>query len=249
MRRLFGAHVELAKAEIGEILGEVGRVALSAAVAVSALVLIGFLLPVGTFLFLGDWLFGSLGWGVLHGTLLLAGVAVAALVGAVGRTSRDVGLAFLGAVLIGVGIGLLFGLDLSNEGWGRLGEQVAPTIPAEIRPLAVGTAGLALVGAVAGLLVGARGGMGGAIVGLIGGGLLGAALGAFSAIAFGPTVGAAVGVAAGLLAWPVLLAIDLARRGVDTEAMAAKFTPRLTMDMTKETIEWVRERTPLGPKS
>jgi hypothetical protein len=100
-----------------------------------------------------------------------------------------------------------------------------------------------------GLLIGARGGMGGAVAGLVGGAIVGAVLGAFSAIAFGPQVGAAVGVAVGLIAWPALLGADLARSGVDGEALAAKFTPRQTIDMTKETIEWVRAQTPLGPKS
>ena len=248
-RRLVAAHVELGKAELDEIMSEVGRVALFAGVALGALLLIGLLLPIGLFLFLGEWLFGSLGWGILHGTLLLLGVAVAALVVAVGRSGRAVGVGLLLAIVIGVGVGLLFGLDLSNAGWARLGEQVAPTVSPDVRPLAVGTAALAIVGALVGLLIGARGGMGGAIAGLVGGAIVGAALGAFSAITFGPQVGAAVGVAIGLIAWPVLLGADLARRGVDSEELTAKFTPRRTIDMTKETIEWVRARTPLGPKS
>jgi hypothetical protein len=248
-KRLAAAHIELGKAELGEIMAEVGRVAVLAGLAFGAVLLVGFLLPIGTFLFLGEWLFGSLGWGVLHGTLLLLGVVVAAGAVAVGRSGGTVGLWLLAAVAIGVAFGLLFGLDLSNQGWARLGEQVAPTIGSDVRPLAVATAVLALVGAVVGLLIGARGGMGGAIAGLVGGAIVGAVLGAFSAIAFGPQVGAAVGVAIGLIAWPVLLGADLARRGVDGEALAAKFTPRQTIDMTKETIEWVRAQTPLGPKS
>ena len=68
------SHIELAKAEAGEIMGEIGRAALFAAVAFGALLLLGFLLPIGIFLFVGDWLFGSIGWGVLHGTLFLVAV-------------------------------------------------------------------------------------------------------------------------------------------------------------------------------
>ena len=30
------------------------------------------LVAIGTFLFLGEWLFGSMAWGILHGTLFLA---------------------------------------------------------------------------------------------------------------------------------------------------------------------------------
>ena len=37
------------------------------------------LVYVGTFLFLGEWLFGSMGWGILHGTLL-AGALITAVV-------------------------------------------------------------------------------------------------------------------------------------------------------------------------
>ena len=248
-RRLVAAHVGLARAEFGEIMAEVGRVAVLGAMAFGALVLVAFLLPIGTFLFLGEWLFGSLGWGILHGTLLLLGVALAALVVALGIGGGAVARDFAFAALIGLAVGLLLGLDLSNAAWETLGEQVAPTVSAEVRPLAVGAASLAVVGAVVGLVAGARAGMGGAIAGLVGGAILGAAAGAMSAIAFGPQVGAAIGVTVAFVAWPALMGWTLARRGVDGEALAARFTPRQTIDLTKETIEWVRAQTPLGPKS
>ena len=222
---------------------------LAGLLALGCLAMIALLVTIGGLLFIGDWVFGSLGWGILHGSLLFLAIAVTALIGALGWSGRAIGVAVLLAVLIGVGVGLLFGLNLSNQAWAALGEQVVPTVPAEIRPLVVGTAVLAILGAVLGLVLGARAGMGGAIVGLVGGAILGAAIGALSAITFTPEVGAAIGVSVALLAWPILLGIDVARRGVDTEALAAKFTPRETMDMTKETIEWVRARTPLGPKS
>ena len=248
-RRLVAAHIGLARAEFGEIMGEVGRMALLGLVAVGSFILIGFLLPIGTLLFLGDWLFGSLGWGILHGTLLLVGVAVAAVVVALGVGSGAVARDFGLAALIGMVVGLLLGLDLANRGWATLGEQVAPTLSVEIRPLAIGTASMAIVGSVLGLLLGARGGMGGAVAGLVGGAILGAAVGALSAITFGLQVGAAIGVTVALVAWPALVGWTLSRRGVDGEALAARFTPRQTIDMTRETIEWVRAQTPLGPKS
>ena len=52
-----------------------------------------------------------------------------------------------------------------------------------------------------------------------------------------------------LIAWPILAGYGVARRGIDTEALKARFYPTQTIETTKETIEWVRERTPLGPKS
>jgi hypothetical protein len=39
------------------------------------------------------------------------------------------------------------------------------------------------------------------------------------------------------------------RTGVDGEALMKRFTPTETIELTKETIEWVRARTPLAPKS
>ena len=64
------AHVELAKAEAGEIAGEVGRVAALGALAIGLVIFAVFLLVIGTSLWLGEWLLGSMGWGVLHGFLL-----------------------------------------------------------------------------------------------------------------------------------------------------------------------------------
>jgi len=51
------------------------------------------------------------------------------------------------------------------------------------------------------------------------------------------------------ITWPLLAARELMAAGVDGEALKKKFTPQETIDMTKETIEWVRARTPLVPKS
>ncbi|MBF8291100.1 MAG: hypothetical protein HW391_2068 [Chloroflexi bacterium] len=52
-----------------------------------------------------------------------------------------------------------------------------------------------------------------------------------------------------LIAWPILAGYSAARAGIDTEAIKARFYPTRTIETTKETIEWVRERTPLGRKS
>ena len=52
-----------------------------------------------------------------------------------------------------------------------------------------------------------------------------------------------------LAAWPAAAGYGVARAGIDTDALKARFYPSQTIDTTKETIEWVRARTPLGPKS
>ena len=249
-KHLLGSHVELAKAEIGDILEEVKRVAAFAGIAIGAVVLMAILLVVGLFLFVGEAVFGSLGWGVLHGTLLLLGVAVAMVLVALGvsggRIARSLGL----ALVIGVAVGAVLGLDLTNRAWTALGDAVAGPVAADVRPLAAGAATLAAIGGLLGLIIGARGGgFGGAIAGLLVGAILGAAVGALTAIALGPQIGAAIGLAVALLAWLVLMGISVARHGIDVDALKARFLPRETIDTTKETIEWVREQTPLGPKS
>lgn len=247
---LVASHVALAKAEIGDILDEIKGVAVLSGVAIGALVLAGMLIGVGLFLFLGEWLFGSMGWGMLHGSLLLIGVAVASVLAALGYGGGRIGLNFGLAALIGIVVGLGLGLDLTNRGWSALGDSIATNVPADTRPLVVAAAALAILGALLGVLVGARGGgLVGALVGLVVGAIAGALIGALTAVALGPRVGAAFGVAVALIAWPVLMGIGVARTGIDTDKLKDRFYPKTTIDTTKETIEWVRERTPLGPAS
>jgi hypothetical protein len=245
--RLVRAHLDLARAELAQVLDEVKRLAALAGVAIGALLLLGIFLPIGLSLFLGEWLFGSIGWGVLHLSLLLLGIAAAAGLTALGASG--VGRSFLIAAVMGVAIGVLFAFDQPNVAWTRLGDSMGLGIDPGIRPLVVGTVAMALGGAILGLAVGAAlGGGGGAIGGLVAGAILGAVFGAFSAITFGLQAGAAVGVTVALLAWPVLAGIGLARTGVDGAALKARFWPSVTIETSKETIEWIRARTPLGPK-
>jgi hypothetical protein len=205
---------------------------------------------VGLFLFIAEWWFGSMGWALLHGPLFLAGVAVAAVLAALGYGGGRIGGNFVIAAVVGIVVGAVLGLDLTNRGWTALGDSIAPTIPADIRPLAVAAALLGILFAVVGLVLGGRsGGMGGAIGGAIAGLILGALLGALTAVALGPRVGAAIGVTVGLATWTILMGIGVARQGIDTDALKARFWPDETIETTKETIEWVRERTPLGPRS
>jgi hypothetical protein len=246
---LVGAHRDLAKAEIGDILDEVKGIAALAGVAIGAVLLAGLILGIGLFLFLGEWLFGSLGWGVLHGPLFLIGVAVAAVLAALGYGGGRIGLNFGLAVLIGIAVGIVLGLDLTYRGWSALGNSIAIGVPAEFRAVAVAAATVALLGGLAGLVAGARSGMGAAFGGFIAGAIVGALLGAVTGIPIGPQVGAAIGVTVALIAWPVLMGIGVARSGVDTEALKDRFYPKATIETTKETIEWVRKRTPLGPAS
>ncbi len=247
--RLLAAHLTLARAEFAQIMGEVKAVAVRGGLAVGLVLFVAVLLPVGSILFLGEWLFGSIAWGVVDGAALLLAVAAVLLLDAL-RPPRSWHVrGFVLALLIGVAIGLVLGLDLLNQAWTRLGESVQPSLgwqmsPAD-RPLVVAVATVSLVLAVLGLLLGAwRGGLGGAFGGLIGGALLGIPLGAFSAIAFGPRAGAAFGVLFALIAWPLLVGWPILRGRYDWEALKARFIPSESMEAAQETMAELRGRMP-----
>ena len=107
----------------------------------------------------------------------------------------------------------------------------------------------AAVGAILGLLNRMAGGLSNAFGGIVAGAVIGAIIGLVTVISFPPTAGAATGVLVALIVWPALAARDVMRTGVDGEAIMKKFTPDETIGLTKETIEWVRARMPLVPRS
>ena len=249
MRGLVEAHVALARAEFEEIGEEVKKVAALGGLAAGILVFLGFLFPIGFLLFLGEWLFGSIGWGVLVFTELGVAVALTAVVVALGLPGSKVGPPILVGVGVAIILGVVLGLALTNEGWTRLGASVFPNVETGFRPLGTAMAFSAAVVGLLGLLLGARaGGIGGAVGGLVAGAILGVLVGALSAIRFGPGPGVALGIVVGGIFWISLIAQALIRVGVDGDALKARFWPSQTIDTTKETIEWVRERTPLGPR-
>ncbi len=249
--RIARAHVSLAQAEFGEILAEGKRVGILAGIAFALLLFAGLLLPIGLTLFVGEWLFGSIGWGLLLGTeLMIGGAAVlvfAALYVPIGRILGRL----LVALLVGIILAILLALDVPNHGFASVGASVIPSIDPGPRPLVAGLALGALVGAILGILAGLvrRLGVGGTVGAAIGLAILGLVVGAIVAIDYSPAVAIALGLALALALWPILVAIDTYRRGIDLEALKNRFYPRLTVETTKETIEWVRKQRPLGPKS
>lgn len=248
-RRLFRAHVDLAKAELGEIVGEVKRMVALAGVALGAILMAGLLLFVGGLLFFGEWLFGSIGWGVLLGFLLLADVAVIALLMALDQAPAKISSSLLVAVVVGVGVGLLFGLDLTHRGWTSLGDSVASAYDPNTRAVLLAVGASAGILGLFGFATGISSGFVNAVGRLIAWAIIGVFVGLLTVVSIPVQVGAALGVMAALIAWPVMAGLEVLRTGVDGEALAKKFTPQQTIDLTKETIEWVRARTPLVPKS
>ena len=319
-KRLLGAHIELARAEFEEIGDAIKLAAALGGVAVAAIVVAALLAVVGTPLFLGEWIFGSIGWGLLHGILLLVGIATLAGMAAVGTPSSRLGRSFVVAAFIGIAVALFLGLGLTNKAWSGVGKVLVPVVALDSRPLVAALLTLPVVaGVVIGLLnllrglqepshgadapsIGARIGAvlpaavyvgwlvafgyaysnqllmpdwrifaaaaAGLVVtevvaallgrwragfdlltGLSTGAALGVALTLLTALDVGRRMGAAIGLTAGLIAWPALMAADLASGGVDVEGLKKRFIPQQTIDMTKETIEWARARMPLSRKS
>ena len=248
-RRLAGSHVDLAKAEMSAIGGEIARAVGLGCLAVAILLFLGLLLVIGGALFLSEWLLGSMGWALLHGSLLFPALALAAVPAAIGigggRLAAWLGL----ALLIGLGIAIVLGLHLLNQAYSALGDAVIPGVDPAFRTIVAGMVTGAIVIGLLSLLPAIRIGGGFGVLVLIAGLVVGVALGAFTAITFDwqPAVG--LGLSVAYLAWIGLMIVDVARSGVDTEALKNRFTPRVTIDTFKETLEWLKKRMPRGNES
>jgi hypothetical protein len=235
--------VDLAKAELAVIVEDAKHVAVQVGLALALLLYVGLLVPVGMALFMGEWLFGSMGWGILLGTLCSIASAVVLILGALRVSPRYLAGMLLVAALVGIGVGTMLGLAVPNAAYAAIGTSLVPGVDAGVRPLLVGMALWAVVFGLLGVLAGARvGGAGGAIGGLVAGALLGALAGAFTAISFSPQVGAGLGVTTALITWPILAALAL--RGYDPEELKRRFVPQASIDAARETMDFVQERLP-----
>ena len=242
------AHIDLAKAEASAIAGQVGRVAALGALALVLVIFAVFLLVIGISLAIGEWVFGSMGWGVIHGVLLFLSVAMAAVLLAIAVSGVRIARSLATAIVIGILIGVALALDLPNQLYARIGEALDLAVDPGIRPLVVGVLLWSLIGLIAGIVLATRmsasaGGRFTAVAGLT---VLGVLVGAFTAITFGVQVGAAIGVTVGYIAWIALMGIDIARTGIDVESLKNRFTPVQTIETSKETLEWLQKRMPPG---
>jgi hypothetical protein len=201
-------------------------------------------------LFLGEWLFGSIGWGILLGTeWLIAGALAGALLALEPAVEARVGRSFTIALVIGILVGVVAASGLTNLFWTQVGNAIAGSIEAGVRPLALAALTGVVIGAVVGLVVGlANGGPRIGFGGLVVGAILGVTIGALTAVNPGIRVGAALGMEIGLIVWIVLMARRFAA-GFDTEKLKARYWPTLTIETTKETIEWARAHNPLEKRS
>lgn len=237
---LIAAHVQLARAEFSEIAGEIKRAVALGGIALLLLFLAAMVATIGTVLFVDEALFGSIGWGVLHGTELFLGLAAVLVMAII-----ELGWArALSAFVVALGVGLVV-VGVLGADWAGISRSNAG-LPG---PLVLGI----LSGVVAfGLLGGALGasfGKGAATAGLALGAVLGFLLGWLASAGPGLRVAIALGVAAVLLFWPICAGVLVFRHGIDMDKLKDRFMPNQTIATTKETIEWVREQMPLGRKS
>jgi len=242
------AHIDLAKAEATAIAGEVGRVAAAGLAAFMLVVFAIFLAVIGVSLLIGETILGSIGWGVLHGVELFLALAVAAILIALGVSPRRIIGALVVGIIVGIVVGVVLGLNLLNQAYTTIGEQLGVAVETGIRPLVVGMILVGALGLIAGIVTAVRmnASAGGRFVAIAGMTVAGVALGAFTAITFKPEVGAGIGIAVGYLAWIALMAVDVSRTGIDVEALKNRFTPNQSIETGKETLEWLQKRMPPG---
>lgn len=242
------AHIDLAKAEAAAIGGQIARAVGLVGAAFALVALIGTLVIIGTALWTAEWLLGSMGWGILHGTLMFGGIATACVLAALGMSGRRIGGAFLLALVIGVLVSIVLAVQGPNRLYVTIGDAAVPTVEPGVRPLVIGTVVWAILGLLAALVIAWRTGTrGGGLLGAaIGGTVVGALIGASTAVTLRAEVGVAIGAAVGWASWIALMGLDIARTGVDTEALKARFMPTRTIETSKETLEWLQSKMPPG---
>jgi uncharacterized membrane protein YqjE len=237
---LISSHVNLAKAEFAEIGGQIKRAAALGGIALLLLFLAAILVTIGTVLFVDEALFGSMGWGVLHGSELFIGVAALLVMAVIDLGWARAFSAFAVALIVGLVVVGVLGVD-----WAAVSRSNSG-LPG---PLVLGLLAGALAFGLLGLALGASFGRGVATAGLLLGVVLGLLLGWLASAGPGLRVAIALGVAALLLFWPLCVAVLVFRHGIDMGKLKDRFVPVQTIATTKETIEWVREQMPLGRKS
>jgi hypothetical protein len=204
------------------------------------------LLLIGTFLFLGEWLLGSLGWGVLHGTLLGAGVMTAIGLVLMTAPARLPLMTLLVAAVIGVIVAVVLGFNLPRraaEAGASAARASIPTLDPGWAPVVVAVVAVALVGAVLGLLLGGRAGGGrGAGAGLILGGVAGALVGlVLGGLTFSIQGAAAIGITTALVLWIVLQVRGAIAAKINPMARFERLWPRETYETALETRTWLEK--------
>ena len=256
--RMLDAHITLLRAELettGKELGVIAGLALGALVIA---ILAGILLYVGSFLFFGELLFGSMGWGIIHGTLMAVAFIAFVAINLAGGDNSRYGLGAAVGLLVGIVLTAALLSNVGNSGGETVREWLVDNFVTEDLPfgdawlatlggLFIGGAIAAVVAAIAGWRSNLRGNP------LVGVTVAGLALGAFVGAIWASTRFDApdgvfgLTIMVGLLTW-VIAGIWLAvRAGFDPEARYADLIPRESIaafGKTKEYMsqEWERQK-------
>jgi hypothetical protein len=232
---------------VGEIAGEIGSIAGMAGAIFAVAVFAILLLTIGTTLFLGEWLFGSMGWGVLHGVLFSLALIVTVALFIVEAPGRFHAYGLLAGLLVGIVTLLVLGSNLlrtlaENAGQALLdrGANLDPAWAPVIAAMGV----TSLVLGVVLLIVGWRVGQGrGAIYGLVGGLILGLPLGAFlGGLTWSLNGAVAAAIAVGLLTWPIVTAVTFVRSDFDASQRFRRLWPRESYRAALETREFLEHQ-------
>ena len=247
--RLAVAHIDLAKAEASQIGGQVAQVAALSVVAIVLVIAAATLLVLGTSLFLGEWLLGSMGWGIVHGVEASLAVAMTCVFVAMSVAASRIVRALAIGIVVGLLVALVLGFNLPNRLYAAVREASGVAVDPSSAPLIAGAILIGLVGLIAGIVLAARmrGASAGSRIGVVlGVTVLGVAVGAFTAITFNPQVAAGIGITVAYAVWMIVMGVDVARTGIDVEALKLRFMPTQTIETSKETLEWLQRRMPPG---
>jgi hypothetical protein len=208
--------------------------------------LVAILLYVGSFLFLGEWLFGSMGWGIIHGSLIGVGIVAGVAVDLAGGRVRSYAWGLAWGLVVGLAVGLVLSFNVANDAaeWGAglvedqlsLDEHWAPTL--------VGLVVGGVITAVVALVLGwrARWSFGSPFVVTIAGFAVGGFVGAILASTRydNPDGVAGLAVMVGLLTWIIVGLLLAYRRGFDPEARYAGLLPRESIAAFEGSRDFVR---------
>lgn len=253
LRRMLDAHITLLRAELeitGKELGVILGLAFGAfVIAVLALIL----LYVGSFLFFGELLFGSMGWGIIHGTLLAAAFIGFVVINLAGGEVERYGWGAAIGVAVAIILAAVLLSNVGNTGGEAVSDWLSDTFVTEDLPFGeawlVTLSGLVLGGLVAltaAAIMGWRSALRGrelagiSVVGFVLGGFIGAIWLSTRYQAPDGVLGLAITV--GFLTWIIAGAILAARAGFDPEARYANLIPRESIAAFEKTKEFMSEQ-------
>ena len=241
--RMIAAHFGLLKAELALAGKEVGIIVALGAVALIIAIFTLILVYVGTFLFLGEWLFGSMGWGILHGTLLSAAGITAIALNLAGGWMGAYGRGFAIGFAVTVLLSLLFASNILRQSAVTIASEVESSVPLHpnLLPTLVGLVAGVAIGALLGFLASRDTEFRGPLI--VASSIIGGIFGSILASAVFDNPGAvAISLTIGLLSWVIAAVALAAKRGFDPETRYANLVPRQSMAAFERTREFASEQ-------